>query len=614
MKKINQWWCWLCLAAALWPLPTLAQSPFRLAPDQHATVLTPHVRFLRDPAGTQTIEQIRAAHLAGNLLPLTKQNARLGFTSDTVWAAVPLVSGAPRNMAWFVQLTTPLPEEVDWFVFRNGKLSDHVRDGAQMPRGGPHSVPAAAPVLILHAEPEESVEVYVRVRSRLRVNLLLSAYSATGFLQQQELTSMFIFICLGIFLVLTLISLSYGLYARNRGYLYYAFSTLFVLLLLISTSGYARVWNLPGWHYFVYNGQLILNVLAIFSMFIYLRWFFDLPAAAPRLNRSFSAILGAMLVLMLWMARGPLLPRKVVMDLLTLASGAFAVGICVWMLRRGNRTARFYLSAWWFFWLLVAVEFAQDWGFIPQLAPVNLLPLLGLITGYSLFVLAMADRLRLLHQLRETERIRADTLQRELTVGLERQVAERTASLQQLTTQLEQSNQALEDRQRRLIGVLNALPDLVYRVSLSGRIHEVHSSTGNPIFQKQDLFLGKLITDLVPPEVSATILDALQEANRTGIHKGAAYSLPLPGGSIRWIELSIAKTTLGPPDDPHFVAIARDITERKQAEEALRASEEQYRFLTESMYDVVWIINAETRQFTYVSPSLHTMFGFGPEE
>ncbi len=57
-----------------------------------------------------------------------------------------------------------------------------------------------------------------------------------------------------------------------------------------------------------------------------------------------------------------------------------------------------------------------------------------------------------------------------------------------------------------------------------------------------------------------------------------------------------------------------DITERRRAEEGLRNSEAQYRFLTENMKDVVWILDTETMYIRYISPSVEKLRGFTPEE
>lgn len=50
-----------------------------------------------------------------------------------------------------------------------------------------------------------------------------------------------------------------------------------------------------------------------------------------------------------------------------------------------------------------------------------------------------------------------------------------------------------------------------------------------------------------------------------------------------------------------------DITERKR-------SEARYRLLTESMLDVVWVLDAESLRFVYVSPSVRDLRGYTPEE
>ena len=73
------------------------------------------------------------------------------------------------------------------------------------------------------------------------------------------------------------------------------------------------------------------------------------------------------------------------------------------------------------------------------------------------------------------------------------------------------------------------------------------------------------------------------------------------------IELAISETCLN--EQRLFIAVFHDITQRKQAEEALRASEERFRQLADNIDEIFWIADTQTMRRLYVSPAYERIVG-----
>ena len=59
--------------------------------------------------------------------------------------------------------------------------------------------------------------------------------------------------------------------------------------------------------------------------------------------------------------------------------------------------------------------------------------------------------------------------------------------------------------------------------------------------------------------------------------------------------------------------IARDISERRQAELVLRQSEERFRSLVQNISDVITVIGVDSK-ILYISPSIERLLGYTPAE
>lgn len=135
-----------------------------------------------------------------------------------------------------------------------------------------------------------------------------------------------------------------------------------------------------------------------------------------------------------------------------------------------------------------------------------------------------------------------------------------------------QAEESLQRANEQMAATLDALPDLIFEVDSDSRIFNYHAPHPELLYLPPAEFMGKPMTELLPDEAAGVIRRAIDEAAATGHHQGGEYTLQTAAGR-RYFSLSIAaKRESGTPTG-RFILLARDVTESKQAEEALRQSQ-----------------------------------------
>lgn len=103
---------------------------------------------------------------------------------------------------------------------------------------------------------------------------------------------------------------------------------------------------------------------------------------------------------------------------------------------------------------------------------------------------------------------------------------------------------------------------------------------------------------------------ALQQAICTGGDFQASVRVRRRSdGQWRWIEHYGAFVLDEAKQPVKLNGVLRDVTERKQAEQALRQSEERFRRFGEASSDVLWIRSAATLDWEYLSPAFERVYG-----
>jgi PAS domain S-box-containing protein len=156
------------------------------------------------------------------------------------------------------------------------------------------------------------------------------------------------------------------------------------------------------------------------------------------------------------------------------------------------------------------------------------------------------------------------------------------------------ANDALRSREKQLQEVVSANIDGLLVLAPDGRVLLANAAAWRLLNLPQDQLPGSRLE--LP----------------LGGQMDAEYEINLPDDSQRILELR--SNGIQWQGNPASLVSLRDISRRKQAEQLLRESEQKYRLLTENIRDVVWILDAQSLRFLYVSPSVQSLRGFTPEE
>lgn len=152
-----------------------------------------------------------------------------------------------------------------------------------------------------------------------------------------------------------------------------------------------------------------------------------------------------------------------------------------------------------------------------------------------------------------------------------------------------------------------ASPELTQMLYVSPAYETIWGRTCASLYAQPRSFI-----EAIHPDDRERVLAAFEEHRQSGFSH--EYRIVQPDGSVRWIgERGFPVRNLAGQLES-FVGISQDISERKQAEEALRESEARFRWLAENSTDMISRHTPEEGIFVYASPACQTLLGYAPEE
>jgi PAS domain S-box-containing protein len=184
-------------------------------------------------------------------------------------------------------------------------------------------------------------------------------------------------------------------------------------------------------------------------------------------------------------------------------------------------------------------------------------------------------------------------------------------------TDAKRAEQELRSAKESLHELVSGSPAIIYRSKVSGtfgatfiseNVSSVLGYTLEEFTAEPDFWANHL-----HPEDRARVLSELQHVFEAGYHVHE-YRFRHKDGRYRWLhdEVHLIRDASGNP--LHTIGYCLDITDRKEAEEALRASEEKYRTLVDQSIGGIVVAQGLPPRLVFANQALGRMTGYSVEQ
>ncbi|MEQ8536580.1 MAG: PAS domain S-box protein [Coleofasciculus sp. D1-CHI-01] len=172
--------------------------------------------------------------------------------------------------------------------------------------------------------------------------------------------------------------------------------------------------------------------------------------------------------------------------------------------------------------------------------------------------------------------------------------------LKQIETQLRQTNQEMQ-------AIFDAFPDILFRLAADGTILDFRTKNYKELYTSPDSFVNHKIQDVLQTTAGTKLYAAIQQVLTTESLVTIEYSLPLSHGE-QYFEARMV-----PLNQTEVIALTRNISDRKQAELALAASQARFAGILEIAKDGIISVDSEQRIILF-NQGAEQMFGYKADQ
>ncbi|MBP7735698.1 MAG: PAS domain S-box protein [Spirochaetes bacterium] len=512
--------------------PPLFSKPFVISDSITKQVMGSYLDYFVDTSGKLSITDISSTAFQEKFRSLPEAKNSFGFTKAVIWLRVIVENKTDHVVPWLLDFGYPLIDDICFYQpYKKDHASHCTGDRKPYSTRPINHRSFVFPV----ASPAGESTCYVRLASGGSMIISLTAWRESSFMKRALHESIFIWMFYGIMIALIIYNLFIFLSIRELNYLYLSLFAVSNTLHTLSFNGvgFQYLWpNLPEWGNMA--NLVFNNFVCVFSL-LFTRSFLETRLHMPRFDRLMLLAFLSIMATFLFM---PFIEYRTAAPVVTFNTGVLLVLYLVsgaYLLAKGSRPARFYMTAWLCMLLGAFVRVLNSFGVIPESFLVTWGTDIGAALLVTLLSLGIADKINVFRR------------EREQALEATREAEEKYRALIETTD----TGYVIIDESGRVLDANSEYVRLTGRLTL-------------------DDILGKNVTEWTSPADREKNAAAVEACMRDGFIRNLEIEYVHGNGAI--VPIEINATVIDSKEGRRILTICRDYTYRKTVMDNLQAS------------------------------------------
>lgn len=403
----------------------------------------------QDKSGKLTIDEIKKL----DSFEASKEEVpNFGISRGNVWVKVEVTNLTNEN--YFLEVAQPTLDEVAFYDVENELVSIQ-GDQFSFYKREIHFNHFVFDLRIGH---NETKTFFLKVNSsnQVQIPLYIGTYDKIDQVNQQLIVFLSIF--LGLMIAMILYNSVVYIFVKDTSYLYYVLYITILMFTQLTPHGYTFQFFWPESTAFTQYSMFLFPIAVGVTGVLFFNSFLKTKEYVPKLIWVFRlyfvlyAISSVLVILNEFKGAYALIDLTAMLVALTMLIGAAII------LRRGNKTAIYFLLAWSMFLVGIVFWVLKDTGVLPHNNLTNYTMLLGAGLETILLSIGLANRINIYRAEKDLSRfneIKAlkenERLISEQNIILERKVKERTNELEKVNQELEGALKSVMEAQSKLL-------------------------------------------------------------------------------------------------------------------------------------------------------------------